>query len=964
MHSEQINKPALIQMKCLPCMVGEDAINNTKCIPFVSEYSDCTEGCSQCKCNESGQWECKEVFMCPGSEEEAPDQDTIITTIDNIQKYLEENPYEEKFETWFTRQKRSLIEESGEKRLENTTVKFFHTVDEINEDTLKTSNKTGTIEVQKVQANRLPKISRRTDVIDDFNKSTQSALHIRYNQPQDYDRHIAENKIDAASHVASKLDENELQKLIGNHSQVKKDKDLSKLVVNELKLGDEIIGDKNFTPISNITFTPENDTLTAMAFIAGNLLSKLWDMEKDAGDDSIETEVLKHEKINDLLELFKEPLNIRQETFLKNALEKISDSLNKNKSMKHFSICETITGLDMSQGSDETGDMEGIKEAKRNKTKCKQPEHNKQPTKKETQYNITVGVVTKLNNVLGLIKKYENVQEKLKDMKHPISTERINAKGVDKKPSFELFGNLLDKITKLLIPNKSKRVGNKLKKSYQFTNKSNINNIFESKFNINLGKINMTTKDKLVLDYLKHIEGNPDCLFRNNIQRNPNLSMNIEGNILYNLSEFFKVKSLVDLMKLTKSENVIEKNSKSTTEFPNERTSFKSSLRNKMIDEEKQSSSTKDKLKSHLKAIVDDLQHLQLERGVNKIENISIMDIMPCIYKILNTNKVMNDQTLHRSNITQGTHLDKIKNLLHTLKLEIQANLPTRRSNFISQEVPKSAKIWERMIENINNAQKSTRRRFVTEKPKTYEELKDIMEKVELMGNTYKNFALLSEVPPQKRLMLLKTLEADTKQQSIALANIKSSVDTFSLEKGNDIEEFIENVANNLRLSTKVLENKEKTKQMNTRQKAGVKPLFNNENKQALKISKTLNIPKEIVEYKNNNIKLSRDQILNQLIKNRVQLYLKSKESIGADLTDDINYNIGKRILILIHNGNLNVAKELFRIFIANKQKEENVYPKKGNGYKRCSKDPQICHSEVTPSAVHLAPKDCEEWEI
>ncbi|CAH2244008.1 jg2518 [Pararge aegeria aegeria] len=34
-----------------------------------------------------------------------------------------------------------------------------------------------------------------------------------------------------------------------------------------------------------------------------------------------------------------------------------------------------------------------------------------------------------------------------------------------------------------------------------------------------------------------------------------------------------------------------------------------------------------------------------------------------------------------------------------------------------------------------------------------------------------------------------------------------------------------------------------------------------------------------------------------------------------------------------------------------------------GNGYKRCSKDPQICHSEVTP-AVHLAPKDCEEWEI
>ncbi|XP_069355823.1 putative leucine-rich repeat-containing protein DDB_G0290503 [Maniola hyperantus] len=967
--------------------VGEDVLNSSECVPFVSEYSDCTEanycsGCNRCSCTSEGQWSCQEVFMCPVDEEEVPsDQDSVITALGDLQSFIEmkkkqkksraivppppnpddeligyliaipdlfeylkavykqnnklnivpeQNPHEENFETWFSRQKRSVKQDSEAKSKENTTVKFFHTVDEINEDTLKTSNKSGTITAQKVQTNQTPKISRRTILSDNFNKSELSSLHIEYNQPQDYDPHIAANKIDAASHVINKIDEKELQKLIGNYSQITKDKDLSKLVVNELKAGDEVIGDKNVPPTSNITFTPENDTLTAMAFIAGNLLSKLWDMEKDAGDDSVETEVLKHEKINDLLELFKEPLSIRQETFLKNALEKLSESLNKNQSVKNVTICETITDSDTFNDNDEKGDINNMRG---HNTKCQQAEQIKQINEKENQYNLTVGVISKLNNVLGLIKKFESVQKNLKDMKHQTSTEQNNAKrvDVDKNPSFELFGTLLDKITKLLIPNKSKskKVTHKLENSYQFANKSSVSNIFENKFHINLGKINLTTKDKLVLDYLNHIESNPNCLFRSNTQQNTDsVSMDTKGNILYNLSEFFKIKSFVDLMKLTNPEPATKLQIKPTTEIPNEATSLTSLLKG-MTDGVLEPRSTKGKLKAHLKAITDDLQQLQKEHGMKNVKNVNIMDALPCIYKILYTNKVLNDQDSQKFNVTQVTNLDKLKNLIDALKIEFVSNLSTRRSNsFVPQGMTKSAKVWQRMIKNIQHAQKDTRRSSNTEKPKTYEELKDIMEKVELMGNTYKNFAIFSQIPPHKRLMLLKTLEADTKQQSFALANIKKSMevlDSIHLEKSNEIKEFIENVRNNLKLSTKVLKSVENVKQNTSKKSEEV--LFTKVNKQAFKLPKPLDLHKDGVEYKNNikynNIKLSRSQILNQLIMNRVLLYLKSKEASGAELNDDINYNIGKRILFYIQSGNLNIAKELFRIFIANKQNEE-----------------------------------------
>ncbi|XP_046973696.1 uncharacterized protein LOC124540271 [Vanessa cardui] len=260
----------------------------------------------------------------------------------------------------------------------------------------------------------VPKISRRTDVIDNFNKSDISPLQIEYN-PQDYDHHITENKIEPTPHGQDleHLSNGELHKIIGNFSQSTKNKDLSKLVVTELKHGTEIIGDKNVPPMSNITFTPENDTLTAMTYIAGNLLTKLWDIEKESTDASIEVESMKHKKINDLLELFKEPLSIRQESFLKNALKKLSDTLNKNKNVKNVSLCETITETDISD--DENSNKKGFH--KINTTTCGKAKVEKMQKEKVKQKETATDVISKLNNVISLMKKFEKVQNSIKDLK-------------------------------------------------------------------------------------------------------------------------------------------------------------------------------------------------------------------------------------------------------------------------------------------------------------------------------------------------------------------------------------------------------------------------------------------------------------------------------------------------------------------------------------------------------------------
>lgn len=810
-------------------------------------------------------------------------------------------------------------------------------------DTLKDTNKSGTIAAQKVDIKHLPKVSRRTKVLDNLNQTDSTPLHIEYNS-QEYDHHITENKIEIAPET-KKLDimsNSKLYKVIGNYSQSVKNKELSALVVNELKRGTEVIGDQNVPPMSNITFTPENDTLTAMTFIAGNLLNKLWDMEKESSDESIET--LKHKKINDLLELFKEPLSIRQETFLKNALLKLSDTLNKNKNVKNVSFCETITDSDIL--SDGNINENEFKTDKKNRTNCAKHNLEKKQNVKGSAKEISSDVINKLNNVLDLMHKFEQIQKSLSELKNPAKQTQSHKPNVgdpltvDENSPINLFGNLLERITELLLPNNaSKKFTNKVKTLNQFSSTDDAKKIIEDKFKINLDKNNMTVKDKIIFDYLNHIENNPNCLLKQQHKEIEERKINVEGDILYNLSEFFKIKSMIDLVKLTKPETTTTMDTITTIESNKKQTTPRSILRDTAIkmkpaNETQKLNITKEKLKNHLKALIDDLLELQNEKDPTSKNNIKILEALPCIYNILNADSLNTDWKPKKQDTEP---LKKIKTLIDSLKLEFTSNVPTRRNNLIATERPRSARIWERMVNNVNNLRKENRRNQIDGNPKSYEELKTIMEGVETSSNTYKNFALLSVISAQKRLMLLKTLEADTKQKILVLQKIKDSLNNLNKlpsDKVNEFKEFIGNMENNINLSVKVLENIEKTKQVyNEKSEVEVfDPKKLEVKKQMLNIPETF--PDIPTNYKNKDVKLTRDQILGRLIENRIQLYLTSKEQNNGNLSGDIGYDIGKRILTLLRQGNFNVAKELFKVFIANKQQEMEKKNESGNNNK------------------------------
>lgn len=809
-------------------------------------------------------------------------------------------------------------------------------------DTLKYTNKSGTIAAQRVDIKHLPKVSRRT-VLDNLNQTDSNPLHIKYNS-QEYDHHITENKIELVPETKKSeiISNSKLYKVIGNYSQSVKNKDLSALVVNELKRGTEVIGDQNVPPMSNITFTPENDTLTAMTFIAGNLLNKLWDMEKESSDESIET--LKHKKINDLLELFKEPLSIRQETFLKNALLKLSDTLNKNKNVKNVSLCETITDSDIL--SDGNINENEFKSDKKNRTDCAKHSLEKKQEVKGSPKEMSSDVIYKLNNVLNLMHKFEQIQKSLSELKNPIKQTQSHkpnvgdALTVDENSPINLFGNLLERITELLLPNNaSKKFNIKLKTLNQFSSTDDAKKVIEDKFKINLDKNNMTVKDKIIFDYLNHIENNPNCLLKQQHKKTKERTINVEGDILYNLSEFFKIKSMIDLVKLTKPETTTTVNTMTTTESYKKQTTPRSILRDtavnmKPVNETQKLNVTKEKLKNHLKALIDDLLELQNDKDPKSKNNIKILEALPCIYNILNADSLNTDPKPKKQDTEP---LKKIKTLIDSLKLEFTSNAPTRRNNLITTERPRSARIWERMLKNVNNLRKENRRNFINGNPKSYEELKTIMEAVEASSNTYKNFALLSVMPAQKRLMLLKTLEADTKQKILVLQKMKDSLDNLNKlpsDKLNEFKEFVGNMESNIQLSVKVLQNIEKTKQVNNK-KSDVE-VFDPKNfevkKQMLNIPETS--PDIATNYKNKDIKLTRDQILGRLIENRILLYLASKEENNGNVSGDIGYNIGKRILSLLQQGNFNVAKELFKVFIANKQQEMERMNESGNNKK------------------------------
>ncbi|XP_045512202.1 MATH and LRR domain-containing protein PFE0570w-like isoform X2 [Pieris brassicae] len=921
--------------------VGDKA-DEEKCVPFVSQYSDCSDenmcgGCTRCSCTAEGKWSCEEVFDCNDLDDNDDKTNTITDTINVLfsevkerQRKMKEKrklhqfappppksefdslivpdefPYEETFEKFMDRNERykRSIDTVSVKSLENETVKFHNTVDEINEDTLKNSNKTGTIEARKVNGKALS--TRRKNV--GYDKTELSSLHIEYNQPQDYEHHIAENKIDSPPHSNDKSNlsnKEQILKIMGNYSQATKDQNLSKIVVNELKKGKEIIGDKNAIPMSNITFTPENDTLTAMAFIAGNLLNKLWNMDKDSSE-SFESDSLKHQKINDLLELFKEPLNARQELFLKNALEKLSHSLNKNKNVRNITICETLETDDLENNS--SNNIFDVYKKCNKSTTSKSTENNfNKPKKTDLKTTDHSDVAEKLTDVLNLIKKFENTQRKLNSLREKVdsaskqsSDENLSDNNNNK---FNLFGKVLEKVTKLLLPYRhSKRMINKINKLNQLKDQQQLKGqLFRS--------LSISAKDKIILDFLNHIKNNPNCLL-SKLAANPEVFeenlVGIKGNVIESITKLLSGKSLVDIEKLIIPQKTI---STSTTIQPTSTKSLQQLRKSKELEPVKLASA-KERLKTHLQSIIYDLAELQNERGNHGTE-INITDILPCISHLIGDNN-KNKESLEMSpnKKDDGLPIDNIEKLIDALQIELRSNSFTRRSDL--GERPTSARVWERILKNMDFKRNKTRR-FQIDKFKSYSDLKRTIENIEKRSGTYKNYALLSVIPAYKKRMLLKTLQADVTRHSNVLTEIQSSfssLEQISSENLKDIVEFIDNTATNINLSNNVLINLNKT---NNKMAKPLPQLLE------LKSERTPHIQNNYIKQQTNrNLKLTREQIMNQLMLNRIQLYLKMKEEDGLN-ENDINYNIGKRALVALRNGNSRLAKELYQILVESK---------------------------------------------
>ncbi|XP_063369897.1 uncharacterized protein LOC134658217 [Cydia amplana] len=766
-------------------------------------------------------------------------------------------------------------------------IQFHHAIDEINEDTLKNSNISGTLGVRKVDPGL--KTSRRSGV---FVNSTSDPLHIEYNHPTIYNNHITD-KFDT-SHNADQYDAlaNEKMHNIVNYTQKVKDKELSKLVVNELKKGEETIGDPNAPVASNITFTPEKDTLTAMAYIAGNLLNKLWNLERDATDDSIETDNMKNQKIADLLDLFKEPLTYRQEVFLKDALEHLSEAVHRNKDNKQFSLCETVDEIKKEIVGDDR-----IQEVKKEEKRLS----------KNVKESSADNGQSKLIEVLGLIKKYEDVQTNLQSIKHPkdiptLSTETPILR-TDKKDSssLNLFGNILEKITNLLIPN-NKRMKNKIRNQNMLSNVHNLEEDVKKTFNINLDGMKLTPADKLILDYINRLQSNP-CPLSN--QQEDKSIRNKQSDILLNLSEFFKIKSYSDLM------NMIDPKLQKTSTQPTPTTvkyqeSRRTSDNNTSTDiENNNTSSINDKLKLHLKAIVNDLIELQNEKGKDpKLGDFNITDVLPCIVKIINQE---NNQRKETNYYTQSALLNKIKIVLGAIKKDIR-EMPQSRRSMGTGPRPKSAVVWERVVKNLEQTPQPSRRFLKIVKPQSYEVVKKMIDHMESNNsNTYKSVALNKDIPAADKQMFLNTLLMET----INYASIIGKLLVLNSEKKlpekelDDLLEFVDTATTNFDLNTKLVRDLGTPKQ----KRFNVLP----NNKQALKnVNKMSDI--------NDNYKLNSELTLNQLIKTRVKQYMKMKESEKA--TEDMGYNIAQRILSNLERGSERLARELYKILIETSQRE------------------------------------------
>lgn len=882
------------------------------------------------------------------------------------------------------------------------------------------------------------------------NGTEDRPLQIEHNQ-QIYNQHIAENKIDEIEHTEDPyvIIKKDIEiGIVTNQTQKEKDAELSKILVNELKSGKEMIGDKNGPIMSNITFTPENDTLTAMAFIAGNLLNKLWSMQKDNSEEinMQELERLKHEKIADLIELFKEPLTLRQEIVLKNALEKLSQAMDQNVDSKNVTLCENIA------------EVKRLLEDARNSS-WQFPIHKSNTSKafacghvhdeENNKINGTIEAISKINKVLDLVRKYETVNKHLNDLKRSTQNATVETDVTEitvlkaynpeskeitsdtDNDSLNMFGNLLSKITKLLLPNQmGKKLAKKISKQNEYTTDENkIKQKIKNLFKYDLGNATLSMKDKLILDYLTKLESNPRILTED--MEHPKQRLSVEGDILLNLSEFFKIKSFVDLLKhldtnkegttemyrlpllsavrsmedlteayietlttvmpivhettvdnqinvelvsdepvtdeafideTTVDEPIIERVVKQNVLEQEEREVEEEIATQQAITDislttieyVKKFEDTKAKFKSHLKAILEDLVELQREYGINAKEGeLRIADALPCIYNILQTDKQL-DGAVRKENatVTIKSPMQRIAAIFDSLKEELKEQTPrdNRRMNKIDlfEARPKSALVWERVVKSMGDIEIRAGRRNEDMVPmKTYDELKKMIDSIDAIGgsNTYKTIAMYHEVPPAEKLMLLQTLYIDVKKYLEVLPFIKSSIDILkdvSPEQKKEIFNFVENAASSINLDKKVvfsLEVKNKTMPAMPVILNNFKSITSDEVKQDF--SQKIEIRRPSVLLNNHekpyrtppaeNLKLqtsfkskenkkgqkpvsiTREELLNQLVKNRIELYIQAKKERGDKA--DLKYNVAKNILHNIDLGNYEIARELYRVF-------------------------------------------------
>ncbi|KAF9411222.1 hypothetical protein HW555_009936 [Spodoptera exigua] len=952
--------------------VNQDGPALKTCLPFISEYSNCNDdnlcsGCSKCTCTSEGKWSCYDVKECPyfspdeglKSDYEIDEDDIFDNALGMLEvemgKKSKQNiftsedsplvptpppkrvkdellaPYHDDLDDWvdsLSRPKRSVNMAKDHKKRSagsgspsnssNNSIHFYNTVDEINEDTLKGSNLTGTVLAKKVDM--VPPLTRRSETVLG---NGSKALQIEFNQPQTY-HPITDNKIEVEQESKFDSSHESLKTILGNYSQEAKNKHVSKIVVNELKKGSEIIGDATAPVMSNITFTPENDTLTAMAFIAGNLLNKLWNMEKDAFASSMETNALKQEKIADLLDLFKEPLNLRQETFLKNALEQLSSAIDRQRDIKNISICETFQNTNnTSDVGDETKNVP-----------CTHKENNEKKSIGEKKIKATAKAITKIHNVLDLIRKFERIQGNLSDLKHGPKLDFTHHGSKkdgnkyskttltnDETYSLNVFGNLLEKITKLILPKRSnKKVMNFITSQNILSVNDHLKNKFKKMYNIDLTNMTVTAKDKIILDYLTHVERNPDCLLNNDNDEIENIST-VEGNILLKLSEFLKLKTFGDLLKLLEPERTTPIHSNGTDRPVVETTTLlakeKVSTNIKRGDPSK-FNSTKEKLKAHLKTIIEDLMELQGTKGLSLKGHIKIADALPCIYNILKPYSVEKISKKEKIN----DPLKKVASIFQEIKKEMKVVQTRRTLNNIITERPKSAVVWERLVKNLNNKTNlSSRRTLIAKMPKSYEQIKEMMEHIENSSSSYKQYALVVKTPPSAKLILLKALEQDVQATIKVLDDILLSLqDLIKLPKDKlmELEEFINNMVTGLKLTEKVYQ-KNKPIETNDQNKL----LSNDLQSQMLNMIKNKLKGKQLLSESGRSeesdaLKVSRAQIIAQLIRNRVKQFINERE-LNKGATQDIEYVIARRILHSLDVGDYKLANDLFKMLFYQK---------------------------------------------